>query len=115
MAIKSIGKIVFYESLDQGKITDMLSGSDTIVFEVERRYVGDSLSDLKGMVLPVSLDDVSIDYLQALKDFTDVSLWQHEQNAIVYKGVYNSIDKEFDFTGSYVRNQKDTSTTTGLS
>ena len=40
MAIKSIGKIVFYESLDQGKITDMLSGSDTIVFEVERRYVG---------------------------------------------------------------------------
>lgn len=111
MAIKSIGKIVLYEPLTQDKIDALLAGSDTIIFEIERRYVLADVPDLLSAVLPTQFDDVSVDYIQALKNLVDVSTFIHEENAMMWIVNYNSVDKEFNLESSYVRDQKDTTAT----
>jgi hypothetical protein len=108
MAIKSIGKIVLYEPLTQDNIDALLASSDTIIFEIERRYVLADVPDLLSAVLPTQFDDVSVDYIQALKDLVDVSTFIHEENAMMWVIKYNSGDKEFDLTSSYIRDEKDT-------
>lgn len=111
MAIKSIGKIVLYEPLTQDKIDALLAGSDTIIFEIERRYVLADVPDLLSAVLPTQFDDVSIDYIEALKNLVDVSTFIHEENAMMWVVNYNSDDKEFDLTASYIRDEKNTTAT----
>lgn len=111
MATKVIGKIILYEPLDQDKITDLLAGSDTIVFEVQRQYQLGDVPELLGAILPTQFDDVTIDYIESLKNIIDISTWQHQEDAIMYKCNYDSGTKTFDFSGSYVRDSKDTSGT----
>lgn len=113
MAIRSIGKIILYEPLNQGKIDDLLAGTDTVIFEIERRYVLADVPDLLSAVLPTQFDDMSIDYIQALKDIVDASTFIHEENALNFIINYNALDKEFDLTSSYVRDVRDTSGTLG--
>lgn len=111
MAIKSIGKIVLYEPLTQDKIDALLSSSDTIIFEIERRYVLADVPELLSAVLPTQFDDISIDYIEALKNLVDVSSFIHEENAMMWVINYNSVNKEFDLTASYIRDKKDTTAT----
>jgi hypothetical protein len=108
MAIKPIARIVLYEQLDQDKITALLAGTDTIAFEIERRYILGEMPQVLTAILPDQFDDVSIDYIQALKDVVDASTWVHEQDAMMWVINYNSDDKEFDLTSSYIRDEKDT-------
>lgn len=109
MAIRTIGKIVLYESMNQDKIDAMLFSSDTIVFEIERRYALGEVPELLGAVLPVQFDDVSINYIEALKNVIDASSYIHEENAIVFDVQYTELTKTFDLTSSYVRDVRDTS------
>lgn len=113
MAIKSIGKIVLYEPLTQDKIDALLAGSDTVIFEIERRYVLADVPDLLSAVLPTQFDGFAIDYVDSLKNVIDISSFIHEENAVVFVVKYNSITKEFDLTSSYVRNSADTSAVMG--
>ncbi len=109
MAIKSIGKIILYEPLDGSKIDDFLSSADTIVFEVERAYNLGQVPPVLSAVLPTQFDDVSIDYIDALKKVIDICSWQHIQDGLFFKINYNNTTKQFDLTNSYVRDSKDTS------
>jgi hypothetical protein len=113
MAIKSIGKIVLYEPLTQDKIDALLASSDTIIFEIERRYVLADVPDLLSAVLPTQFDDVSVDYIEALKNLVDISSFIHEENAVVFDVKYNETTKTFDLTDSFVRTQKNTTSTMG--
>ncbi len=113
MAIKTIGRIVLYEPLNQDKIDELLASSDTIIFEIERRYVLGNVPDLLGAVLPTQFDDLSIDYIEALKNTIDISTFIHEENAIMFNVKYNPGTKTFDLTESYVRTEKDTTATMG--
>lgn len=109
MEIKSIGKITLYEHLDQDKIDLLLSGTNTIVLDIERQY---SIADLPQRLSAIVVSDFStgtIDYLQSLKNVLDVATMKHEENALIFKINYNSGIKEFDLTNSYVRDSKDTS------
>ncbi|MBF05031.1 MAG: hypothetical protein CMP76_17275 [Flavobacterium sp.] len=109
MAIRSIGKIVLYEPLDNDKITELLVGSDTIIFEIERPFLLEGVPSILSATLPTQFDDVSINYIDSLKEIVDISLWQHLENVLVFKVNYNEVSKEFDLTNSYVRDSKDTS------
>lgn len=111
MAIKPIGKIVLYEPLNQDKIDALLAGTDTILLEVERRYVLADMPELLSAVLPTQFEDVTIDYILALKRFVDAASFIHEENAMMWVVNYNAVDKEFDLTTSYIRDEKDTSAT----
>lgn len=111
MATKVIGKIVLYEPMDQVKITDLLASSDVIVFEVQRQYRLGEVPEMLGAVLPVQFDDLAIDYIEALRNVIDIATWQHQQDTIVYKCVYEAATKTFDFSASYVRDSKDTAGT----
>jgi hypothetical protein len=103
MATKVIGKIVLYEALDQDKITDLLAGSDTIVFEVQRQYQLGDVPELLGAILPTQFDT------NVLKNMIDNATWLHQEDAIMYKCNYDAATKTFDFSDSYVRDLKDTS------
>lgn len=109
MAIKPLARIVLYEQLNQDKITALLATSDTVVFEIERRYVLGKMPEVLTAILPVQFTDIAIDYMQAFKDVVDASTWVHEENAIMFKVEYNSVAKEFDLTSSFVRDVRDTS------
>lgn len=111
MAIRSIGKIVLYEPLNQDKIDALLVGADTIVLEIERAYQIADIPQNLGAILPTQFDDLSIDYILALKRFIDAATFIHEESVMMWKINYNSSLKEFDLTSSYVRDQKDTSVT----
>lgn len=111
MAIRSIGKIVLYEPLNQDKIDTLLASADTIVLEIERSYQMADIPQNLGAILPTQFDDVSVDYILALKRFIDAATFIHEENVMMWKISYNSSLKEFDLTSSYVRDKKDTSGT----
>jgi hypothetical protein len=108
---KVIGKIVLYEPMDQSKITDLLAGPDTVLFEIERQYALGDVPQTLAAVLPSQFDDVSIDYIEVLKNMIDIATWQHQEDAIVYKCVLDDGTKTFDFSESYVRDSKSTSGT----
>lgn len=111
MAIKPIGKLVLYEPLNHDKIDALLAGTDTILLEVERRYVLADVPELLSAVLPTQFEDLTIDYILALKHIVDAASFIHEENAMMWVVNYNAIDKEFDLTTSYIRDVKDTSVT----
>lgn len=108
MAIKSIGKIVLYEPLNQDKIDSLLASADTIVLEIERSYQIADVPQNLGAVLPTQFEDITVDYILALKNFIDAVTFIHEENVMMWKVNYNSVLKEFDLTSSYIRDQKDT-------
>lgn len=109
MGIKSIGKIVLYEPLDQDKIDELLASSDTIIFEIERGFDLGEIPSIVSAILPTQFDDVSIDYIDSLKELVDISLWQHMEDVLVFKINYDAVTKAFDLTNSYVRDSKATS------
>lgn len=111
MAIKSIGKIVLYEPMDNQKITELLAGSDTIIFEIERSYDLQDVPPIISAILPAQFYDVSIDYVESLSEIIDVTSWQHLENALIYKVNYDPGTKEFDLSNSYVRDVIGTSGT----
>lgn len=108
MAKKIIGKIVLYEPMNQDKIDQWLLGSDLIVFEIQRQYKLGEVPQLLTAVLPSEFTDVTVNYVQALKDVVDISTWKHEENSIFFKINYDSGLKEFDLSESYVRLKKQT-------
>lgn len=111
MANVVIGKIVLNENVDQAKIDDLIAGTDTLIFEVERNFEFQGFPNVLSIVLPNQFDDVTIDYIDALKKVIDISLWQHIQNSLIFKIYYDSSTKEFNLMNSYVRDSKDTSGT----
>lgn len=113
MAIKSIGKIVLYESLNQNKIDALLASDDTIILEIERRYALTNSPGTLSAVLPTQFDDVTINYIDAFKKVIDASTWVHEENVLIFKIAYDADDKEFDLTNSYVRDVRDTTSALG--
>lgn len=108
MAIKVIGRITLYEQLNQSKIDALLAGSDVIVFEVDRRYLLADKPNVLSAILPTQFEDVSIDYIEALKLVVDASTWIHEENVVMYKINYESSTKDFDLSESYIRDDRDT-------
>lgn len=104
MATKVIGKIVLYEPLDQNKITDLLAGPDTIVFEVQRQYQLGEVPELLGAIVPAQFDEA------VLKNVIDIATWIHSEDALIWKINYDELTKTFDLSGSYVR---DSATTSG--
>lgn len=113
MAIKTIGRIILYEQLNQDKIDGLLAGPDTIAFEVERRYVLGTMPEVLTAILPTQFDGFAIDYVESLKEVVDIASFIHEEDGIMFIVKYNSTTKEFDLTSSYVRNAPDTSGTMG--
>ena len=91
MSIKSIGKIVLYEPLTQNKIDALLAGSDIIIFEIERRYVLGDVPELLSAVLPTQFEDVSVDYIEALKNTIDAATFSHEEKAMMWIVNYNDV------------------------
>lgn len=108
MALKTIAKITLYEPLNQDKIDAILAGTDTVLLEIERKYQIGVLPEILSAVLPTQFDDVSIDYIEALKLVIDASTWIHEENVVMYKINYESSTKDFDLSDSYIRDQRDT-------
>jgi hypothetical protein len=109
MAIKPIGKIVLYEPLNKDKIDALLAGSDTILLEIERKYNLSDVPELLSAVLPTQFVDASVNYILAFKNLVDAATFIHEENAMIWVVNYDSVNKEFDLSASYVRDQKDTS------
>lgn len=107
MANRLIGKIVLYENLDQDKLTEILAGTDTVYFQIEQSYLDASNPEMLGVVLPTQFNDVTVDYVDAFKKVVDISTWQMQENAIIWKINFDGVD-EFDLTSSYVRDSKDT-------
>jgi hypothetical protein len=114
MAIKSIGKITLYKSLTQAELTAMLSGTDIIVFEIEKAYELGTTPNYYGAVINSDFAGATPNYIQSLKNIIDASSFLPEQNASIYKINYNSTTKVFDLQGSYVRSNKDTSSSQGI-
>lgn len=109
MALKSIGKIILYQSITQSEIDSLLASSDTIVFEIEKTYlIGDRLNQF-GAVVNVDFEGSSPNYIEALKQVIDISSYVVEKNALVYKVKYDSDLKEFNLEDSFIRSNKDTS------
>lgn len=113
MAIRSIGKIILYNSTTQAEIDALLSGLDTIVFEIEKTYlVGGKPNDF-GAVISVDFAGSSPNYIQSLKQIIDASTFMFEENAFVYKVKYDVASKEFDLEDSFIRTEKDTTVPQG--
>jgi hypothetical protein len=108
MALKTIAKITLYEPLNQDKIDAILAGTDTVLLEIERKYQIGVLPEILSAVLPTQFDDVSIDYIEALKLVIDASTWIHEENVVHFIIEYDSLLKEFDLTNSFVRDKRNT-------
>lgn len=113
MAIKTIGRIILYEQLSQDKLTTLLASADTIVLEIERRYILGDMPEVLTAILPTQFDGYAVDYVDSLKEIIDITSFVHEEDGIMFIVKYNSTTKEFDLTSSYVRNVPDTSTTMG--
>lgn len=112
MATKVLGKIILYENLDQAKITELLAGSDIILFQIEQNFLKSTEVGVEiAAILPTQFDDVSVDYIDAFKKIVDVSLWQYLEDMIIWNVIYDDTAKEFDLSSSYVRDTKDTSGT----
>lgn len=108
MAIKSIGKIILYNSITQAEIDALLAGSDTIVFEIEKNYTVGNMPNQFGAVVNVDFAGTAADYIEALKQIFDISSFMIEENALVYKVKYDAVLKEFDLEDSFIRTDKDT-------
>lgn len=113
MAIKSIGKIILYNTTTQAEIDSLLAGDDTIVFEIEKTYLIGDKPNQSGAVVNVDFAGSSPNYIEALKQIIDASSFLFEENVFVYKVKYNADDKEFDLEDSYIRTDKDTSAVQG--
>lgn len=100
---KLIGKITLYEPLDSAKFAALAASGETILLEVERRYALADVPDTLTAVLPAQFEDGSIDYMAALQKTIDAASFVHEQDVVVYKAAYDAVAKEFDFSGSYIR------------
>ena len=109
MAIKPIGKIVLYEPLNKYKIDALLAGTDTILLEIERKYILGDVPELLSAILPTQFVDAKVNYILALKNLLDAASFIHEENAMMWVVNYDSVNKEFDLSGSYIRDEKDTS------
>lgn len=108
MAIKSIGKIILYNSYTQDEIDALLSGTDTIVFEVEKTFLIGREPFLYGAIVNSDFAGSSPNYITALKQIIDVSSFMYEENVFIYKVKYDVGTKEFDLEDSFIRTNKDT-------
>lgn len=108
MAIKSIGKIILYNSYTQDEIDALLAGSDTIVFEVEKTFLIGREPFLYGAIVNSDFAGSSPNYITALKQIIDVSSFMYEENVFIYKVKYDVGTKEFDLEDSFIRTNKDT-------
>lgn len=113
MAIKSIGKITLYNSLTKDELTTLLSGTDIIVFEIEKAYELGEKPNRYGAVINTDFAGSNTNYIESLKNIIDVSSFIIEQNVLIYKINFNANTKEFSLLNSFVRTEKDTNETQG--
>lgn len=113
MAIKSIGKIILYNSYTQDEIDALLAGSDIIVFEIEKTFLIGQEPTLYGAIINTDFEGSSPNYITALKQIIDVSSFMYEENVFNYKVKYDVGTKEFDLEDSFIRTNKDTTAAQG--